>query len=170
MRRLAGFAVVMLCAAAAMAQTKGMQPVVAPDGTVLVTAMSISADYRMTAELVAISPAGTRLWSWEGGAMMHSIAVGGTRVIVARNGGGIAMPMFGDSPGPQEIVALSLATGTVQWRRELSGFASGIEVSGNRVYVVTGAVAAMMPGRGGASLVALDANTGAVLWTTALRP
>ena len=159
MRRLVVFGVVALCAVGAMAQMKGMQPVVAPDGTVLVTTMSITPDYRMTAELVAVSAAGTRLWTWEGGAMMHTVAVGGTRVIVARNGGSTGMPMFGNPTGTEEIVALSLATGTVQWRRELTGFASGIEVSGNRVYVVTRA-----------NLMALDANTGAVLWTTALRP
>jgi outer membrane protein assembly factor BamB len=137
-------------------------------GIVSLLAVSASAQMDGTAELIAVSPAGAQLWKWEGGAAMHTLAVAGGQVIVVR---GATTMMMGNQ---QQIVALSLSSGTVQWRRDVTGVVSGIRAEGDRVYVVTGG----MPAAGrvmrpvtvpDTTLVALHAATGAVLWTTALK-
>ena len=178
MRRLVLLTLVSLLAVSASAQMNGMEPVVAPDGTVIVIRPSIATDYRMTTELIAVSPAGTQLWKWEGGAGMSVFAVAGGRVIVARGAASgttaPGMPMHGIFAAAGEIVALSLTGGTVQWRRDVTGIVSGIRAEGDRVYVVTGGMPAagrvMRPVTAlDTTLVALNAATGAVLWSTTLK-
>jgi outer membrane protein assembly factor BamB len=150
-----------------------MQPVVAPDGTVLVVVAS---------ELFAVSPAGTTLWKWEGGVMMHALVVRGPQVFVVRTESAPhAPPMMGERQQfAVEVVALSLASGAVQWRREMPAMVSGIETAGDRVYVLAGGGGSMMngmpgmgrgnrPDAGTPALTALDAATGTVLWTLSLE-
>ena len=178
MRKTLLFPLLLLVALSAFGQADGMRPMVAPDGTVLVIRPSSTTDFRMTAELVAISPAGTQLWKWEGAARMHAVAFSATRAFVVKgNASAMRGPMMGGGTAKDEVVALALSNGAVQWQRELSGSVDGIEVAGDRVYVTTGFAGAMQgrmfgtrPGAGGEpSLVALDAATGVVLWTVALK-
>lgn len=177
MRKLTLVAIVALMAVSASADLEGMRPVVAPDGTILVNTPTMTTDYRVSVKLRAISPAGKTLWTWNAPAMMHSITFGGSRIYVATNSGSNSMwpPMLGAGSWRQEIVALSLADGNVQWRREFSGIVGGIEVAGDRLYVVVGSSmmnGIMMPGRGtgpnAGELAALDAATGVVLWSVDL--
>lgn len=175
MRRILLFTIVTLVATGALAQTGGMQPVVAPNGTVLVTRPILGTDYRMSNELIAISADGVQLWKWNGGAAMHAVSVAGTRVLASRYGSAGA----GGSV-TQEVVALSLATGAEEWRRAISGSIMAIEPSGDRVYVVSGGMGGMMGGMsmrgslgrptfGESKLTALNAATGDVLWTVTLK-
>jgi outer membrane protein assembly factor BamB len=177
MRKLVLFAIITLAATTAMAQMQGMQPLVAPDGTVLVKRPVFSPTNGMTVDLVAVSPSGVMRWTWESGAAMHSMAVSETRVFVA---GSVARqpstPMMGRGTNAQEVVALALGTGAVQWRRELGGPISGVEVSSDRVYVVlgSGGASSSMPHMarvvpGSPTLVALDAATGAIVWSVTLQ-
>ena len=171
MRRLLSFLLFAFVSVPAMAQMEGMQPVIAPDGTVLVVRPLMTSDYRATTELVAVSANGVALWKWEGGAMTHTIAVSGDRVFVTRN----------TASGAEEVTALSLASGAVQWRRELQGGVSGLQVAADRLYVVSGMMGnGMYPGmpqRGRVvrpwtnevSLTVMDAATGTVLWTVVLK-
>lgn len=175
MRRILLFTILTLVATGAVAQTNGMQPVVAPDGTVLVTRPVLASDYRMSSELIAISPAGVQLWKWNGGTAMHAVSVAGTRVFASRY---VSAGATGSVT--QEVVALSLATGAVLWRQTISGSISAIEPSGDRVYVVSGGMGGMMGGMssrgsmgrpvfGESKLTALNAATGDVLWTVTLK-
>jgi outer membrane protein assembly factor BamB len=177
MRRLVLFAVITLAATTAMAQMQGMQPLVAPDGTVLVKRPDFSLTNGMTVDLVAVSPSGVMRWTWQSGAAMHSVAVSETRVFVA---GTVARqapaPVMGRGANAQEVVALALGTGAVQWRQELAGPISAVTVSDDRVYVVlnAGGLSSSMPhmGRGTSAqttLVALNAATGAILWSVTLQ-
>lgn len=161
---------IVLFAVGALAQGNGMQPVVAPDGTVLVTRPVVSQSPMqnpmqspMSWQVVAVSPNGVTLWTFDAAAMMQTLAIRDGRVFLA---------------GGDEIVALSLATGAVQWRRDVTGTPMGVETAANRVYVVTraGMVTRNMMGRGSmhggssdATLYALDAATGTVLWTLELK-
>lgn len=178
MRKLVLLGVVSLLAVSAWAQMDGMPPIVAPDGTVIVARNAMTADYRMTTEWIAVSPAGTQLWKWEGGAGMNVSAVAGGRLIVAKTAASgttaPGVPMHGSIGMTGEIVALSLSSGTVQWRRDVTGVVLGIRAEGDRVYVVTGGIPAM--GRvmrptfaPETTLVALNAATGTVIFTTTLK-
>ena len=171
MRKLMLYALLAFVSVPATAQMEGMQPVIASDGTVLVVRPLMTSDYRATTELVAISANGVALWKWEGGAMMHTVTVSGNRVFVTRNTGAAA----------EEVTALSLANGAVQWRRELQGGVSGLQASGDRLYVVSGMTGSGMypgmPQRGRVvrpwtnevTLTVLDVATGTVLWTVVLK-
>ncbi|HEX6086188.1 MAG TPA: PQQ-binding-like beta-propeller repeat protein [Thermoanaerobaculia bacterium] len=167
MRNLLLFIAVTLIATAAAGQMGGMQPVVASDGTVLVQRPALG--------LVAVSPAGVTRWTWDAGIAMHSITVSAERVLVVDNSARQGTPpMMGRGPATtsQEIVALSLATGAVQWRRDVAGMVSGITPAGDRLYVVTVSAGAIMhrgAGSGATTLLALDAASGVVLWSIELR-
>ena len=179
MRKFGWLALVMLTAVTAAAQMGGMEPRIAPDGTILVMRPSITAEYRMQNEVIAVSRNGATLWKWEGSPTMHSLAVSPSRVFVA--GARSATMMPGPTPTfKDEIVALSLSTGAVQWRQEISGAVSAMEVSGDRIYVITGTMSGMtvpgMPMTGRVMrtpmemiLIAVDAGTGAILWTASLK-
>jgi outer membrane protein assembly factor BamB len=177
MRRLVLFALLTLAATAAMAQMEGMQPVVAPDGTVLVKRPVFSSTNGMTVDLVAVSPSGVMRWTWQSGAAMHSLAVSDTRVyVVASVARPASTPMMGRGANAQEVVALALGTGAVQWRRELAGSISGVEVSDDRLYVLLNAnrSSSSVPHMSRAvpdppALVALDAATGAIVWSVTLQ-
>lgn len=176
MRRILLFTIVSLIATGAVAQTNGMQPVIADNGTVLLTRPVLGSDYRMSNELIAISPEGVQLWKWNGGAAMHAVSVEGTRVLSARY-----VPSSGVTGAvSEEVVALALATGAVQWRQTVTGSITAIQSAGDRVYVVTGGMGAMMGGMvmrgsmgrpvfGESRLTALNSATGAVLWSVTLK-
>jgi outer membrane protein assembly factor BamB len=128
MRRLVLLAFLLLSALSAFGQMEGMQPVIAPDGTILVVRPTLSSDNTMTSALVAVSPAGAKLWTWDAPAAMVSITASGTRVyVVTRNGqmtrGGMGSgmgPGMGRTPGDPfvnttTLVALDTATGRVLW-------------------------------------------------------
>ena len=177
MRRLVLLAVITLAATTAMAQMQGMQPVVAPDGTVLVKRPAFSSAGGMSVDLVAVSPSGVIRWTWESGAAMHSVAASESRVFVTGSVSRQAsFPMMGRGANAQEVVALALGTGAVQWRQELAGPISAVEVSKDRLYVVlsAGGSSSSMPhmSRGvpaPPTLAALDVATGAIVWSVTLE-
>ena len=175
MRRLVLFAVITLAATTALGQMQGMQPVVAPDGTVVVKRPAVSLT-GMTMDLVAVSPSGAVRWTWESAAVMHAIVLSETRVFVAVSASRPAShPMAGRGAQAEEVAALTLATGAVQWKQQLPGPVAGIEAAGDRVYALLSAGSSTSRGHmfrdtaGPATLVALDAATGAILWTTPLQ-
>lgn len=162
-----------------------MQPVVAADGTVLVTKVTQEADSIWHQDIVAITPAGTVAWSWRAPNVAHSITLADNLVIVSGWNMTTSMPMIG---GSSELTALSLSNGTVAWKLTLDGVAMSLEPSANQIYavVVKGRTRATGGGMGGGnmgggggmmnppitsymdrSLVAIS-KSGALLWTVPL--
>lgn len=187
MRKVIVFVLILLFSTVAIAQNGGMNPVVAPDGTILVMRPGSGGTTPVPPALVAVSRTGNQVWTWAGSARMHAVAFDATQVFLVSAAsapvssvgmhGGMNGGMMGGGRGmirggSDSIVALSLANGAERWRRELAGAVSGMQLSGDRLYVLVHAAGTATP-RGGsassASLVALDAATGTVIWTTSLQ-
>lgn len=182
MRKVFFFLFILLFSTVVSAQNGAMNPVVAPDGTILVMRSGVTATTQASPALVAISRTGVTLWTWEGVARMHTIAFDATQVFLTsatrgtpQNGSQNGGMMGGRGMlrgGADSIVALSVANGTERWRREFAGAVAGLQVSEGRLYVVVQEQGGATP-RGGmsavASLVALDAATGTVIWTTSMQ-
>lgn len=182
MRKVILVLIIVLFPAVARAQNGGMNPVIAPDGTILVMRPGVVGTTPASPALVAVSRTGATLWTWEGSPRMHAIAFDATQVFLVSatrtpfHGGGMNGGMMGGRGtlrgGSDSIVALSIANGTERWRREFAGAVSGLQLSEGRLYVVIHGTDTATP-RGGmsslASLVALDAATGTVIWTTTVQ-
>lgn len=158
-----------------------MNPAIATDGTVLTFRSVLDPVNRNTTgfEVVAINPAGVPVWTWRADRGLHSLIIAGDTVVVGTgpsmfNGTGNNM----DNNSISRLRGLSLLTGSVQWTVDLPGILFGIEKTSDHIYATVvkpgGFNNGGMNGRGSGtmwrerSLVAISADTGAVLWSVRL--
>src|SRR5512141_1894306 len=99
-----------------------VKPLVAPDGTVLVTRYSTFTTSSILSEIDAVSAAGTVLWKWTPAQTPTSIEVAKTLVVVTTMPSfGMTRPPTGTSDFKGTITALSLASGAVAWTLQVDG-------------------------------------------------
>ncbi len=136
---------------------------VASDGTVFVT---------RTNELIAVRPTGVIGWTYRlSTSGMTFAALAGTNVVL----GTTPMPALGSTAAiKSQLIGVSIAAGSEQWKLDLDGIAMGVTPFADGVYltVVDGHGAGWMGGTGsvptaGRKLVAVS-NAGKVLWTIGL--
>ena len=131
---------------------------VAPDGTVLSFApVSTPA---LAVQITAISPAGTKIWTYSSASTPHHFTFDGVLAVFA--GGEVVLP---SAPRPYrpvfELVALNLVTGAVAWKLPIDGFAAAVQSGGGQFYVVA------LMNTGERKLIAVN-TSGAILWTQTL--
>ncbi len=134
-------------------------------------------------EVVAIRPSGTVAWSANVDGGMTRVKLSGNLLLIANGGEGIGMQNGTTSNDHEtsQLVALSTASGSVQWTLALDGFASTLEPfsGGTYVTVIKGDFSNMNGANGGMNgttgtpnnmtrtLVAVSTD-GKVLWSVSL--
>lgn len=127
-------------------------------------------------DVVAITPAGTQSWSTKVEGRMTRLELSGTLVFVASGVGDMAPNGARDDNDASRLVALSAATGTVQWTLELDGRIASLESYPGGVYALLMRRDGTSSGSGmhrGAtamtrSIAAID-NSGKLLWVIDLN-
>lgn len=132
-----------------------------------------------TVDVVAIRPTGTQAWSRKVEGRMTRLELTGTLVLVATGSGDMGMDgSFEDENAAADasrLVALSAASGSVQWSLDLDGHVESLEPFSGGVYALLMSHDGTSSGNGmhdesnGAtsmkrSVAAVD-NAGKVLWT-----
>ncbi|MDX1583665.1 MAG: hypothetical protein R3338_08700 [Thermoanaerobaculia bacterium] len=123
----------------------GIDPIVAPDGTVLTVRSSVEHEHGSGPmqgagmDLIAVSPNGSIAWTYEANTGIHDVELVGDMVILAVVEG----DAFGwwdgvDDESTSSVVALTLAAGTVAWELELDEVVRSIEGATDRLYAVSG--------------------------------
>lgn len=163
--------------AGAMGGAMGNALTVGSDGVAYTLRATTAADTTISLEVVAIRPSGTVAWATKVDGGMTRVALSGGLLLVA-SGGDDDMGMTGGTgttpvAETSQLVALSTASGTIQWNLALDGFAIALEPFTNGTYVsvaranttATGMMNGGSPGTHGMSrsVVAVD-NTGKVIW------
>ena len=159
----------------------GQSLVVGTDGVLYTLRTSAaSTSQAPTVDVVAIGPAGTQAWSTTVEGRMTRLELTGTLVLVATGSGDMGMDgEFDSDDDASRLVALSTASGSVQWSLNLNGHVASLEPFSGGVYALlmrhdgTSSGDGMHGGSNGATLmkraiVAID-NAGKVLWTTDLN-
>lgn len=132
-------------------------------------------------EVVAIRPTGTTAWTATVDGRMTRLELSGNLVLVASGNGGMGMDRGnGSTDEKSRLVALSAASGAVQWQVEIDGVAMAIEPFAGGVYALvvkwegtTSGGTGMHRGAIGTktvkrSLAAFD-TAGKLLWTLPLN-
>ena len=131
-------------------------------------------------DVVAIRPAGTQAWSTKVEGRMTRLELTGTLVLLATGSGDMGMDgSFEGDDDASRLVALSVASGSVQWTAALDGHVASIEPFSGGVYALlmrhdgTNSGNGMHNGSNGTTLMkrsiaAID-NAGKVLWTIDLN-
>lgn len=153
--------------------------IVGSDGTVYTIRISnLGTTQAPTFEVVATRPSGATGWTASVDAGMTFIELSGTNLLVTTsphgfNSGSAQIPVATSS----KIVALSAASGSVQWTLPLDGFAFDIEPFAGGTYVIVVKPAESSTNAGGfrgmmsygtRTLVAVG-NDGKVLWSVPLN-
>lgn len=124
-----------------------------------------------TVEVVAIRPTGTVAWTTEIEGRMTRLELSGNLVLVASGSGDMGMDGWNDTEGDaaSRLIALSAASGSVQWQLDLDGHVGALEPFSGGVYALVvrhdGSNRSILMKR---SLAAID-NAGKVLWTIDLN-
>lgn len=118
-------------------QSTGMMDLlVAPDGTVITvrTAAASGTGTTPQQDVVAINTTGGVAWSWHSDKAVQFSELSGNLVLIASGFG--MQYSTGTTTATSELVALSLASGSVQWHLTLDGFAMEIEPAQNQIYAI----------------------------------
>lgn len=159
----------------------GQSLVVGTDGVLYTLRTSVASTTQAPAvDVVAIRPAGTQAWSTKVDGRMTRLELSGTLVLVATGSGDMGMDgSFEGDDDASRLVALSVASGSVQWTAALDGHVASIEPFSGGVYALlmrhdgTNSGNGMHNGSNGTTLMkrsiaAID-NAGKVLWTIDLN-
>lgn len=159
----------------------GQSLIVGSDGVLYTLRTSAASTSQAPAvEVVAIRPAGTQAWSTEVNGRMTRLELSGALVLVATGSGDMGMDgAFDGDDDASRLVALSVASGSVQWTVDLAGQVASLEPFSGGVYVLlmrhdrTSSGNGMHNGSNGRTLmkraVAAIDNAGKVLWTIDLN-
>ena len=166
----------------------GQSLVVGTDGVLYTLRTSVGSTTQAPAvDVVAIRPAGTQAWSTKVEGRMTRLELSGTLVLVATGSGDMGMDgefdgddgEFDEDDDASRLVALSTASGSVQWSLNLNGHVASLEPFSGGVYALlmrhdgTNSGNGMHNGSNGTTLMkrsiaAID-NAGKVLWTIDLN-
>ena len=154
----------------------GQAVTVGTDGVVYTQRVTTVANQAPSLEIAAILPAGTVAWTAKLDRRMSSLELSGNLVLVASGGGDMGMN-GGAQPtdDTSQLIALSAASGSVQWKLDIDGFVAALEPFSGGTYVLiakhdaTNAGPGMHGGSNGTvpmnrTVAAID-NTGKVLWS-----
>lgn len=132
-------------------------------------------------DVVAIRPTGTTAWTTKIEGRMTRLELSGNLVLVATGAGDMGMNGWNENGGndASRLIALSAASGSIQWQIDLDGFVSAIEPFSGGIYALTvqhdgiNAGNGMRNGSNGPasmkrSVAAID-NAGKVLWSIDLN-
>ncbi|MHB0971945.1 MAG: hypothetical protein ACYC7A_04040 [Thermoanaerobaculia bacterium] len=159
----------------------GQSLIVGTDGVLYTLRTSATSTTQVPAvDVVAIRPAGTQAWSTSVQGRMTRLEVTATLVLVAAASGDMGMDgSFDDDVDASRLVALSAASGSVQWTLNLNGRVASLEPFSGGVYALlmrhdgTSSGNGMHNGSNGTTLmkrsVAAIDNAGKVLWTIDLN-
>lgn len=158
----------------------GQSLIVGSDGVLYTLRISAATTTQAAVDVVAIRPAGTQAWSAKVDGRMTRLELSGALVLVATGSGDMGMDgSFDGDDDASKLVALSVASGSIQWSVDLDGRVASLEPFSGGVYVLlvrhdgTNTGSGMHNGSNGARLVkrsvaAID-NAGKVLWTIGLN-
>lgn len=145
-----------------------MDLIVAADGTVIV--QEGPASTALKPRLVAISPGGSTLWTWDADDDIAIISTAGSLVLVAT---GDLDAMISGQATTGKLTALTLDRGLPAWSFSTPGVVMNLTPAGQQIYaVIAGSSSNSMPmmgGSGSRTLLALDQH-GGVLWSRSLVP
>ena len=159
----------------------GQSLIVGSDGVLYTLRTSETTTTQVPAvDVVAIRPTGTQAWSTKVDGRMTRLELAGTLVLVATGSGDMGMDgSFDDETDASRLVALSAASGAVQWNLALDGHVASLEPFSGGVYALlmrhdgTNSGNGMHNGSNGTTLmkrsVAAIDNAGKVLWTIDLN-
>ena len=147
------------------------------DGVVYTLRTSVATSTQKPAvEVVAVRPTGTVAWTTRIEGRMTRLEVSGNFLLVASGSGDMGKDGWNQAAGDNasRLIALSAASGSVQWQVSLDGFVAAIEPFSGGVYVLivqharTSTGNGMPNGPNGSSVmkrsVAAIDNAGKVLW------
>ncbi len=113
----------------------GMSILVAPDGTVVTTSVSLNTTTNVySMSVVALSSTGAVAWRWAAPNGIHRIELAGNLVLVA---GGQMNYDGTTTTSDVALTALALSNGAVAWKTALPGVAVSIEPAANQIVVLT---------------------------------
>lgn len=159
----------------------GQSLIVGSDGVLYTLRTSAASTSLVPAvDVVAIRPAGTQGWSTKVDGRMTRLELTGTLVLLATGSGDMGMDgSFDADDDASRLVALSVASGSVQWTVALDGHVASLEPFSGGVYALlvrhdgTNSGNGMHNGSNGTTLmkrsVAVIDNAGKVLWTIDLN-
>lgn len=169
----------------AMGGAMGSILTVGTDGVAYTLRSKAGTSQTPSLEVVAIRPSGTIAWATSVDAGMTHVALSGALLLVANGNGGMGLTgattgggTTGSSTASQQLVALSTASGSVQWTLPLDGVAMDLEPfsGGTYVFLAKGNATSIGGGMNGGttgtaamnrSVLAID-NNGHVIWTLGL--
>lgn len=149
--------------------------VVGTDGVIYTLRIAATTAEPPRVEVIAIRPSGAIAWTTKLDAGMSHLELSGNLVLVTSGDGDMGMDGWsGTVDDTARLVALSAASGTVQWQVDLDGFAAALEPFSGGVYVLimqrdrTNTGNGMHNGSNGTrsmkrSVAAID-NAGKILW------
>lgn len=158
----------------------GQALTVGTDGVVYTQRVTTVASQTPSLEVAAIRPAGTVAWTAKLDGGMGRLELSGNLVLVASGGGDMGMNEGTQSVDDEsQLIALSAASGSVQWKLDLDGFVTALEPFSGGTYVLiakhdaTNAGTGMHDGSNGTAsmnrtVAAID-NNGKVLWSLGLN-
>lgn len=152
------------------------------DGVVYTQRVTAVAGQATALEIIAIRPTGTVAWTANLDGGMSRLQLSGDLVLAASGNGDSNMGMNGGvqaTDDKSQLVALSTASGSAQWKLDLDGFVTALEPFSGGTYVLLAKHDATTAGTGmyGASngttpmkrtVAAID-NSGKVLWIVDLN-
>jgi outer membrane protein assembly factor BamB len=158
----------------------GQALTVGTDGVVYTQRVTTVASQTPSLEVTAIRPTGTVAWTAKLDGGMGRLELSGNLVLVASGDGD--MEMNGGTQAADDesqLIALSAASGSVQWKLDIDGFVTALEPFSGGTYVLiakhdaTNAGTGMHDGANGTAsmkrtVAAID-NTGKVLWSLDLN-
>jgi hypothetical protein len=158
----------------------GQALTVGTDGVVYTQRVTTVANQTPSLEIAAIRPTGTVAWTAKLDGGMGRLELSGNLVLVAS--GNVDMGMNEGTQAADDesqLIALSAASGSVQWKLDLDGFVTALEPFSGGTYVLiakhdaTNAGTGMHNGSNGTAsmnrTVAAVDNTGKVLWSLDLN-
>jgi hypothetical protein len=163
-----------------MGGAMGQALTVGTDGVVYTQRVTTVAGQASSFEVVAIRPSGTVAWSAKRDGGMSRLQLSGNLVLVASGNGDSGLNGGTQAAADKsQLVALSAASGSVQWKLDVDGFVTALEPFSGGTYVLlakhdaTNAGTGMYGASNGATsmkrtVAAID-NTGKVLWSLDLN-
>ncbi|MEO8034913.1 MAG: hypothetical protein ABI837_10830 [Acidobacteriota bacterium] len=158
----------------------GHSLIVGADGVAYALRTAATTNSTSAVEVVAIRPSGTIAWTASLDGRMTRLEASGNLLLVSSGDGDLGMDGSGEAGDEKSrLVALSSASGSVQWQVELDGLAASIEPFSGGVYVQVVRHDGASPGNGmhngsngtivmKRAVMAID-NAGKVLWTLDLN-